>query len=362
MVYRIKLKNIKKYLEDNGWSIVDFNAKACKISKIIADQEISTMIPNNEAMPDYDIVLEKFIEFLASVGQRDAKNLAEEIENIGYDILQMRLLKGNSENGIIPLRNIGNAIKQMEDIIKFEACSEINTQSKYQRPYEEAQDLITNCQLAQTSVGSFIFNIRIPFGETYIEKIEEGQEYLKDLGRNTLIRLLSGIKEAKEEVNLTDESQFKANYDKKLNWNSSVSIVELIKDVKEAVLEINAKWNHAVPLSSPPTAITLTNADKTRFEKISTYLDTIPEEQEIKVSGEIKRLDRVGEETVMLYDDKLKRNIFIQLISSDYQRACDFHKNRISRISVEGILKKDGGKWVLSNYRNFGIEGQFLLS
>ena len=99
MVSKIRLKNLKKYLEDKNWNISEFNSKAYKVSLNLNGQEYHTLIPNSEEIPDYEIVIEKFIEFVSSIEERSYTKIIEEIENVGYDVLQIRLLAGQSEDG-----------------------------------------------------------------------------------------------------------------------------------------------------------------------------------------------------------------------------------------------------------------------
>jgi len=229
-----------------------------------------------------------------------------------------------------------------------------NAQSKYQKPYEEASNLVDNCQLAQTSVGSYIFNIKMPLRETYL-KIGEGEEYLKDLGRRTIIRILSGIKEAKDLTTLGDEAIFKENYDKKLNKNTCDAIKNLITGLQEITIQMGAKWDKLMQLDTlPPENVNITHNDKERFEKMSDYLKDIQIAEEKVLVGEIKKLWREGNiETIIIYDNKLKRNVYIELKHNDYITALEIHKNRSAIITIKGILDKEGIKWVLRNYREF---------
>jgi hypothetical protein len=359
MTYNLRLVSVRGYLEKKGWTIIQYNSLADKIMLNSEGEDFEIIIPNKEDMPDYNFRIEQLVNSLGSIEKRSANQISEEIENMGFDIMQFRFISDKYEAGTMPLTNFAKAIESIDDMIRFEACSELNPASQYTNPYEEAKVLMTNCEVAQTQKGSYIVNVRVPLGETYLKDIQKEQEYLRFLGRKTIKRLLTGISEAKK-INLSNEKSFRETYDKKLNKQSCKAINELIENLKNAEVEINTKWDFSKPVDIElPEKTKLSQEDKEIFKTMENYLVKIPEDEEKTIKGIITDMrrskDNDKEQTVSIYDSNLNRNIYVELSVESYERACNLYA-KISNVSVRGILKKKNSKWILEDYKDFGIQ------
>jgi len=105
MAYKITLQNLKKYLTNKGWRIEDFTDKGYRIKATFDSQDFDIIIPKYETLPDYDIRINELMASLGSIEQRNPNKIIEEIENIGFDILQVRLLSDKqSSYGTISLK------------------------------------------------------------------------------------------------------------------------------------------------------------------------------------------------------------------------------------------------------------------
>lgn len=359
MNYKLKLISIKNYLKERGWVIQMQNQLANKITLTSNGENFEIIIPNSENISDYEFRMEQLIMSLSAIEGRDANQILSDIKNIGFDIMQFHFISNKFDEGTMPLSSFAKAVESIDDIIRFEACSELNPQSQYTNPYGEAKDLIEHCEIDQTQKGSYIINVRVPLGETYLKTIKREQEYLRFLGRKTIERLLSGINEAKT-LNLSSDIHFKETYDKKLNKQSCKAIKNLISNLKSAKVQINTKWDFSKPLEiEVPERAELLEQDKAIFETMEKYLVKIPERAEKMINGKIvdmkRNRDNDREQTITIYDDNLNRNVYLDISPENYELACRLYEG-ISSISVRGILIKRNGKWVLTDYRDFGIQ------
>ena len=360
MTYNLRLVNLKDYLVKKGWTITEYNRLADRITLNSEGEEFEIIIPKREDTPDYNFRIEQLINSLSSIENRGNNQILEEIENIGFDMMQFHFISDKYTAGTMPLTNFAKAIESIDDMIRFEACSELNPLSQYTNPYDEAKGLVANCEIAQTQKGSYIVNVRVPLGETYLKgELQKEQEYLRFLGRKTINRLLLGINEAKK-INLSNEKSFRETYDKKLNKQSCKAINELIDNLNNSIVEINTKWDFSKPFEiKVPEKTNLSNKDKEIFETMESYLVKIPEDEEKTINGiltDMKRSkDNEKEQTVTIYDSNLNRNVYVELNEESYERACNLYA-KIGNVSVKGILKKKNSKWVLEEYKDFGIQ------
>jgi hypothetical protein len=191
------------------------------------------------------------------------------------------------------------------------------------------------------------------------KEISEGEEeeYLKDLGRKTLIRLMTGIEEVKE-LDLEDENKFRETYSQKLNKNTCEALDDLLTRTN-CQIDISARWNASKPLDTtglPVHSVIDVSNYSSRFEKMANYLKKIPEEKTISVKGIIKRLDRdLGNEQnnlLILHSHQLKRNIRVYLDVDRFKMACDAFKD-IAYVEITGFLNKKGNYWWLDNPSDF---------
>ena len=215
MASQIKVTNLKKYLQEKGWEILAANLSFNKITKAIGDEQIILQIPIRESLPDYQSRVKDIIETIATLENLSSEEVHENIKNIGYDLMKIRFEAAKTSEGTIPLNDFVGAINNVKKILTFGACSEIQEKSQYRKPFNDAQELIDNCEFAQTEAGSFVISIRVPLGKTYLITLDDDNSHLRDLGRKTVARLVEGIKEA-EDMTIDDEETFRENYNKKL--------------------------------------------------------------------------------------------------------------------------------------------------
>ena len=289
------------------------------------------------------------------IEERDFLDIEEEIVNFGYDLLSFKFKTKDVEEGFLNLVYAKTAIKRIQKVILFGACSELNPKNKYTLPYKEATELINNCELAQTKAGSFIINIRIPLDDTYLKRDKEDkEEYIEELGRKTIKRIIYGLSEIKD-MDVSEERKFLKQYKETINKNICDSFRDmLIKENSNISLDINAKWNPSKKIEKEVLSLININSKDfyKKFSKMSLYLKHVPEEKEIIISGRIKELKRQSEDQpeekrlIKIYDDKLKRNIHCLLTDEEYQEICNLHRDK-KTAQIKGILKQEGSRWFL---------------
>jgi len=162
--------------------------------------------------------------------EEDFKLFPSELEK--HDIFLISFDSPYIIEGSIPLLDLFDRVKYIKDLISYSACSEITKRANFRRPFDDAALLLEKSKFAQTEVGSFVINILIPQGKTYVEPKEiEDKGYLTDLGSKSLTRLIDGIEDIKG-IEAKIESDFKSSYDLKLNKNVCEAIKELMGSEK----------------------------------------------------------------------------------------------------------------------------------
>ncbi|MDD5181831.1 MAG: hypothetical protein PHC66_01515 [Candidatus Nanoarchaeia archaeon] len=361
MVSRLRLESLKRYLRLTGWVTRDYTLKLLKIHKQIAEENLEMIIPNTEDILDYNSRIKDIIQSLSVIDNKEFESLYEEIANIGYDLMKIRFDATKTEEGTIPLGDFVGAINNVKTMIMYGACSEIQTKSQYRKPFDDAKFLVDNCEFAQTEFGSFVISIRVPLGKTYLVPIDEDNEYLKDLGRKTIARLIEGINEV-EQVSIEDEEAFREGYDKKLNKNVCEAISHILQNEEGFNVEITAKWDNTLPLETelPNHSRIEARSLYQKFNKIASYLKKIHEPEEITITGNIKKLetqdkDLQTEKKLITIDvPSLKRKVYLYITEQEHISACNAYRDK-ARVQVTGTLNKKTQHWCLDNPSNLRI-------
>ena len=359
MASKLRLESLKKYLRLNGWSTRDYTSKLLKVHKQIATENLEIIIPNTEDILDYKSRIKDIIQSLSIIENKEYDGLYEEVANIGYDIMKMRFEATKTEEGTIPLGDFVGAINNVKTMLTYGACSEIQTKSQYRKPFDDAKNLVDNCEFAQTEIGSFVISIRDPLGKTYLVSIDEDNEYLIDLGRKTVARLIKGINEA-ESVSIENEEEFRDTYDKKLNKNVCEAISNILQNEEGFNVEITAKWDNTLPIEADLpnySKIEARNLYK-KFNRMVSYLKKIHEPEQITINGTIKKLetqdkDAQTEKKLITVDvPSLKRKVYLYITEEEHVSACNAYRDR-ARVQITGTLIKKTQHWVLDNPSNF---------
>ncbi|MBI4146121.1 hypothetical protein HY489_02170 [Candidatus Woesearchaeota archaeon] len=362
MPFKLKLVNVHKYLELKGWNRTTFNDKLDTISITLDGEPIQIVIPKYEMLPDYRARIKLLIDSLSSIEDRTVQAIHDDILNVGYDVMKIRFEASKTQEGTIPLNDVIPALQDVKDMLTYGACSILNTKSQYTKPYNEASELIRNCEFAQTEIGSFVIAIRVPSAETYLVNIGADQEYLEDLGRKTITRLISGVNDV-DGLNLEDEQKFREQYDEKLNKNVCVAISKLIEDENGFNLSITAKWDVTKkPDVAAPSSAEIKATSYKRFNTIAHYLKKIPEEKTLTITGTIRkmqRIDRISRTTeekrlITVTVPSLKRNVHILLDDEEYKVACNAHRD-VKNVTVTGFLNKRRAHWFLDRPKGFKV-------
>jgi hypothetical protein len=362
MTYKLRLESLKKYLLNKSWNFFSFTEKLSKISLVIEEEKFELIIPNSEEMLDYNSRIKDLICSLSFLEERNQTEIYEEIRNIGFDLMKFRFVAKQTKAGTIPLTDFVGVLNNVRNLITYSACSEIEPRSQYRgKLFSDAKELVENCEFAQTEAGSFVISIRVPLGKTYISKIDEDNDYLRDLGRKTITRIIDGINDA-EQLSLDDEAEFRQSYDKKLNKNVCEAISRILIKEEGFDVEINAKWDSSIKPEKdlPKHSKIQSKMHFIKFNKMATYLKKIHEPEEITIYGTIKKLQRQemdseSEKKLITIDvPSLKRNVYLYLKEDDHKSACNAYRDS-SKVKVTGKLNKKTQHWFLDNPTNFNL-------
>ncbi|KEZ88699.1 hypothetical protein IO99_00525 [Clostridium sulfidigenes] len=389
MINNINLKNItvdslRNYLKNDGWKLDESfpNKKVFLYKKKLDDDTFSITVPASSNFKDYSIRVNDIIELLSELYGKSSNIITErilnnsgdlyvidnkEIEEIknDKDIMSFRIMSKECENGSIPLEYGANIVEGLKKLILSAIFSEENPRPYFFRPSRDTHIELSRYKLAQTEVGSYIFNIEIE--NDYANQIEfDNTGIIQDIShqRKVIKRIQNGIQKVIQvRDNGNTEELFKTGYKSGLNANMCDALLSLKNEDNDLSIESTVKWSNKLPQPyGIVDKVVLKNDDFYIIKNISEkYKENKPMNTEVK--GKITRLSNnknsqgISIERNIVIKGKVDgkdRRIKVDLNDYDYMDACEAHKKDLE-ISVKGELTKNGKNWLIDNYKEFKV-------
>ena len=357
-------------MKEQLWEFINFTDYLDK-AVYSKNREIFITVPKDEDSSDYNDRVKQIIEKLSIVHKIKKGLIYQHIEYMNYDILKLKLRSGKSKDNTLLLKDYPEIIENLRKIIKFSLCSEWEFKKSYTKPFHKVDLVADRCKVGQTEKGSYVFNIFVPILEkiSTIKKLNSNEkEKLKYLGRNSIIRLINGLKEAKD-INIENKTKFESNFERleyKLSKNVFDNVSNLMMREDGYDLEFSANFDitdkNYIPDDYKEIKIESSNCYKT-FLKCSKYLEKEKEIKISKISGLITQVKKDFEENklrIIIDDDRNNKNIHITIDFNNKK-----HYNLVfkafkmnNKIASEGDLWKsdEKNKWIFDNMLKLEME------
>jgi len=360
---QVSVSNLKNYLNDRGWNQEQFGREEVlkfKSPQPIQGQEyFEILIPSKKELVDYERIVKIAVESISFFEKRNFEDVLTQVLSFG-DLLKFRISTPTTKMGNIPMMDGICLYQSISDFLIYSACAELSPQKNYRRIYREAKDLIKSCQIGQSQYGSFIANIqcRLQRPRTTgmdLELNSIGSNPIEPpLGRKTVLRILTGLKNVKESILEESSEPIVNNYQEGLNANMCDTLADIIEIGLGNEINISAnlepKWalqdniitNYIIPPSSKGYLV----------EASDILMGENPEER-ITLEGYVIQLKRKSPEEdnsirMLIDKDGDLKPVEVKLDRESYDLAIDAHKNS-QLIEITGILKKVVRKWYLNN-------------
>lgn len=379
-VNNINIESLEDYLNKDSWKqdLEYKNTKVKLFKKIIENEEYSLIIPSSDRFKDAKIRINDALQTMSAIKGKNVNYIINDILRVKVkdnvvlykpiikqekDILSIRIISKLSQNGTIPLEYGSNIVDGLRKLILSAIFTEENAKPYFLKTSKNSYEKLSKYKLAQTAVGSYIFNIEIDSQQYEQIGITDQGEMESTISeeRKVIRRIQNGIRDIKEkDIN----ELFKDGYKKGLNANMCDALMNLnIDNATDIKIESKVKWSD---LGTKPTDI----VEKVVLEKSDFYIVKAVAEKyketndvECSIEGKIIRLSNRRN----LHGNTIERNIVIQtevdgkyknvtveLGANDYIKACEAHKQD-NDISISGKLSKKGKIWVINNSRNFKV-------
>ncbi|WP_300856842.1 hypothetical protein [uncultured Clostridium sp.] len=384
----IKLESVTKYLKLKDWKHDnDFpNKKMLLFKKVYKDEVFTVTIPSNDEFSDYKRRLVNLIDCLSDIENIPTDKIINELQSINnnkqkisipkgaHDRLSFRIISEESEDGSLPLAYSEVVISGIKKLILSAMYSEKNSpvpvvNTNFKNLYSE----LNQYKLAQTNVGSYIFNIDISLEDSQYMQLgfdmDSDDNYATTRSRKIIRRIQNGIADiCDNSINSYDLKELSLNgYKKGLNANMCDAILEFKKISSDVCIESSVQWSDVLPApNNVKDKVKISHNDFIIFETLSNkYKES--ELEEITTDGIIIELFNSfsdGEKSISkrpqryitiasIINNSINK-IRIHLEEKDYILACKAHSKN-STVTVTGEVKKRSNYLEINKYSNFLI-------
>lgn len=367
---QVSVSSLEKYLIDRGWISEQFGrAEVLKFKSprpLQGESHLEVLIPSREQLFDYEQIVESAIESISAYEKQDFDDTLSQILSFG-DSLKFQISTPKTKMGYIPINDGISLYKNVSDLIIYSACSEMSLKKSFPRKFGDAINLIEKCQIGQSQYGSFIANIHCKLERPEFVDYDVQMNpipHTLPLGRKTLLRILRGLDNVAESIQIGSPDPIVDNYHVGLNANMCDTLVDIVKIGIGTDIRISA---YLEPIWESPNDI---NADFILQPSSQPYLMEASDilkgenpEEEITIEGYVLYLKRTldGEENtirVVTYDlEEGEKSVTIKHLDEvSYQNAIDAH-SAVTKIRITGILQKLERTWYLTRPQRLEIIG-----
>lgn len=357
MIYSVNLEDMAgrispidfiKYITDLQWKKYQGKIRdgIAVYQKIINDKFFQITIPCSRELRDYSYAMRKAINILAETELKSEEQLILELLNPMSDILRVRHISPDVENGSILFEDAINLYENAKKLLTNAALDVTNYKKIYKgRTCDEVQQFISKCRYGQTEIGSYIISLVCPFYKVeddgslkQLSLFSDEETCAFSITRKATKKIMDSISLIKSTIenggSLSDLVENENNH-------ISVSFIESLSNLnisnENNGIEIKAKWAPTIRNNISLTdQISITHDYYSPLKSVVDKYHEKDEKDTCTVEGKISLLqatpkieDRKYGTVKLTYianDGKKTKNIQLILDTNNYNTAILAHK------------------------------------
>ncbi len=360
------LSALRRYLEGNNW-VLDSSYKNKNINMYLnqlSDDQIA--LPASENLRDYAISINNSLNALSTIEGRDITNILSDIVNICFDKIEFRVISDSTINGTIPLDYAAECVDGIKDLVLYSAAADLRNSPICSRPSIEAYNTLRAFNFAQTSIGSFVFNVDAQVVDedreqlSIIEGVVQKSKNRKVVQRiQTAFDQITRISSGKEQLSFVAQDAYITG----ITANMCEALIKIRPNEWEATLETTFRYAEALKTYNIPLTknVSLFENDFLIISELYKFYKNEKLIESVTLTGNVRSLSKRGikdtdefEKVIRLqanYKDQ-ERTIRIELSDDQYIIACNAHRDGVE-VKVAGDLDMSSRLWSLSNIQYF---------
>lgn len=340
---RISPALLEAYLAHTGWnlagSLEDINADVWHRPD---DEYAEVILPLDESIDDFAERLADALSAIAKFEQRDTATVADRVRAIDADVVRVRVVHHDVEDGSIPLDEGVALNERARDMMLAAAISSVHRKKIFlgTRP-DLAATYMKSLRLGQTSVGSYVVNVIAPVKRKSDEL--DSRPFARVVTENLFNALLSLNAAAERYLREENLEVFDATVEAGVSSNLCEAVLGMGGASHQRKVEVSI-----VPAPSVATQVEAQTVgfDSKHLNAIGAAADYLKGDyilMDRTIRGYVKRLDRErGDETgtvsittVLL--GKKEKHVSVTLPPESYAEAIKAHEQGYA-VEVHGNI------------------------
>lgn len=342
---KISYIDLCKYVSDLDWHLyTGATAKGLKIfQKRYNDKLYQIKIPCDRNFSDYSEAIYKAISIISLTEEKSTEQLILELLNPLSDIIRVRHIGNDVENGSIQIENGINLYENAKKLLTNAALDIISFKKIYKgRILDNVSDFISHCRYGQTEFGSYVISVVCPFmkvdesGVKQLRLFSDEEESAYSLTRKVTNKVIESIGIIKDTIDRGEDlSKIVESAENPISVSFMDSLTNLNISEEGSSLEVTVKWAPTVKENRSTMSSATISHDY--FEPIRTIIDKYKAEDErtsISIEGRISKLmaspnieDRTTGKAQLVYIDENSqaKRIMLALEKDEYDIAIQAH-------------------------------------
>lgn len=362
---QIELIDLYHYLQQSGWieeRVV--KDKFVVFNKLYDENEFDVIVPLKKTFKDYNIRMQTTINILSDLEGIDEESMINRIKNINMDIVKVRFISSDYEDGSVPLWVANSITKSLYETIIYSASMEENQRLKYHRVSNHAKEYANKFRFGQTQKGSFIVSLEAKLHTT-------DEQLALNLENDNMEELLVNPPFERKIINrinstllqldnlIIDDNLFSNEESKMLNVNICEALSELDGIADDLEVEYTFNLSETVPVSQQfSKKVIINNEVISKARTISQKFKLIEKRESILVDVKVDKvtsMDKGGEVSVSFRypEDNKPHTAKINLEGNAYIKACESLTKSNCQFRVEGILDRTTRNWIIDDVKVF---------
>lgn len=344
--------NWMPHVSANPYMTLWLPTESSRLVMTVDEDEAAVFIPVNPQAPDFNRLIHRAIQQLASLSAEDIREelqMAELRVNKKLDKMQLRV-EEESYPGILPWQR---GVDSIDGIRKILIASAKTTQENKRHfanfGHTIASNYLESCYMGQTEIGSYIISAYIPTEKNIkVSENRNNKEHSVVTGRDITGTMTTALDASKEALSDYLETKDEEVFEWAVSQGVSADILGGIKRIiGNSETEIRIEYVSLTKEESGERSyvIDFTPDLKVAAEKGHEVLSKTSKSENIRIAGEVIGLKRKYElpnsariKLRCIYKSKT-RSFSIRLQEEDYHKAIEAHDKNVMLV-VEGKAEK----------------------
>lgn len=364
-VSRVGLAALQRYLVSQGWVLASESTKANFLVYFNAFYDANIYIPASERYRDFSLSLSKTLETLADFENSSVQSIINDILSICLDRIEFRIISGTTSNGTIPLDYAAECIDGIKELVLFSAAAELKKAPVCYRPTKEAYFALQSFNFAQTSKGSFVFNVDTLVSKPDCEQLSIVDDvHPKSINHSVVKRIQTAMEQVSMVSSGTKQLTSITNvaFETGITANMCDAFLKIRPNEWDSALETTFKYSKALSKEiEVKSSLKLQEQDFLVISEIAKVYYDRKEVEFVALTGFVRSLSKRGIRDTDEFEKVIRlqvnykeqdRTIRIELSEDYYIIACNAHRDG-KEVRVTGDLDMSSRLWTLSNIQSF---------